>query len=75
MKYPNLAEMMTIQAKQWKNKPLIYFNNEVFTYMQVEKMANKAARMLKERGLKKGDRVGIIMENSPFYLISLITIF
>lgn len=75
MKYPNLAEMMTIQAKQWKNKPLIYFNDEVFTYMQVEKMANKAARMLKERGLKKGDRVGIIMENSPFYLISLITIF
>ena len=57
MKYPNLGEMMTIQAKKWKNKPLIYFNEQVYTYMQVEKMANKAARMLKERGLKKGDRV------------------
>ena len=52
MKYPNLGEMMTIQAKKWKNKPLIYFNEQVYTYMQVEKMANKAARMLKERGLK-----------------------
>lgn len=75
MKYPNLGEMMTIQAKRWKNKPLIYFNNQVYTYMQVEKMANKAARMLKERGLKKGDRVAIIMENSAYYVISLITIF
>ena len=23
MKYPNLGEMMTIQAKRWKNKPLV----------------------------------------------------
>ena len=75
MKYPNLGEMMTIQAKKWKNKPLIYFNEQVYTYMQVEKMANKAARMLKERGLKKGDRVAIIMENSAYYVISLITLF
>ncbi len=75
MKYSNLGEMMTVQAKKWKNKPLIYFDDKIFTYIQIEKMANKAARMLKERGLKKGDRVAIIMENSPFYLISLITVF
>ena len=52
MRYPNLGEMMTIQAKRWKNKPLVYFEDKVYTYMQVEKMANKAARMLKEKGLK-----------------------
>ena len=50
MRYPNLGEMMTIQAKRLKNKPLVYFDDKVYTYMQVEKMANKAARMLKEKG-------------------------
>ncbi len=75
MKYSNLGEMMTIQSRKYKNKPLVYFNDEVYTYLQVEKMANKAARMLQEKGLKKGDRVAIIMENSPFYVISLMTIF
>ncbi len=43
--------------------------------MQVEKIANKAARMLKEKGLKKGDKVAVIMENSAHYIISLVTIF
>lgn len=75
MKYRNLGEMMTIQAKKWKNKPLVYFEDKVYTYAQVEKIANKAARMLKEKGLKKGDKVAIIMENSANYIISLITIF
>ena len=32
MKYANLGEMMTIQAKRWTNKPLVYFNNQVYTY-------------------------------------------
>lgn len=75
MKYPNLGEMMTIQARRWKNKPLVYFDDKVFTYSQVEKLANKAARMLKEKGVKKGDRIAVIMENSPYYIISLITVF
>ncbi|MDE7315221.1 MAG: AMP-binding protein, partial [Mucispirillum sp.] len=75
MRYSNLGEMMTIQAKRWKNKPFVYFGDKVYTYMQVEKMANKAARMLKEKGLKKGDKVAVIMENSAHYIISLVTIF
>ncbi len=28
MRYPNLGEMMTIQAKRWKNKPLVYFEDK-----------------------------------------------
>ena len=31
MRYPNLGEMMTIQAKRWKNKPLVYFEDKVYT--------------------------------------------
>ena len=30
MIYPNLGEMMTIQAKRWKNKPLVYFEDKVY---------------------------------------------
>ncbi len=74
MQYSNLAEMMTKQAIKWKNKPLTFYNDKVYTYMQVEKLANKVARMLKEKGLKKGDKVAVIMENSAHYIISLITI-
>ena len=39
--------------------------------IELIKIANKAARMLKEKGLKKGDKVAVIMENSAHYIIRL----
>ncbi|MBQ3033824.1 MAG: long-chain-fatty-acid--CoA ligase, partial [Deferribacterales bacterium] len=55
--------------------PHIYFNKDVYTYAQVEDEANKGARVLKNLGIKKGDRVAIIMENCPQYIIALFMIF
>lgn len=75
LKYNNLGQMLTVQAQKWKNKPLIYFNKDVYTYAQVEEEANKGARVLKSMGVKKGDRVAILMENCPQYIIALFMIF
>ncbi len=75
LKYNNLGQMLTVQAQKWKNKPHIYFNKDVYTYAQVEEEANKGARVLKSLGVKKGDRVAILMENCPQYIIALFMIF
>ncbi len=75
LKFSNLGEMLTLQAEKWGKKPHIYFNDEVYTYAEVEEQANKGARVLKNLGIKKGDRVAIIMENCPQYIIGLFMIF
>ncbi len=75
LKFSNLGQMLTAQADKWEKKPHIFFNDEVYTYRQVENEANKGARALKNLGIKKGDRVAIIMENCPQYIIGLFMIF
>lgn len=75
MRYPNLAEMMSVQAQEWQNKPLAYLNDTVLTYAQAEEMSNKGARVLKKLGIQKGDRVAILMENTPLFFPSLFSIF
>lgn len=74
MKYPNLAEMMSIQAKTWGKKPLVIRDDWTLTYAQVEEASNKGARILKKLGIKKGDRVGILMENTPLFFPSFFSI-
>lgn len=74
MKYPNLAEMMSIQAKTWGKKTLVIRDSWMLTYAQVEEASNKGARILKNLGIKKGDRVGILMENTPLFFPSLFSI-
>lgn len=74
MKYPNLAEMMSIQAQNWGNKPLVYLDESILTYSDVEEMSNKGARVLQNLGIKKGDRIGILMENTPLFFPSLFSI-
>ncbi len=75
MKYSNLGEMLTSQAKVWKNKTFIYFNDEKYSYKQVDNMTNSGARVLAKMGIQKGDRVAVLMQNCPQYVIALFTIF
>ncbi len=41
-----------------------------YSYAQLDKASNQLAMLLLEKGLDKGDRVGILMENSLEYLAS-----
>src|SRR5690349_21054974 len=43
-------------------------SGEVVTYKQLDERSNQVARLLRARGLKPGDVIGIFMENNARYL-------
>lgn len=46
------------------------FNDQHTTYAELEDKVNRFARILQESGIAKGDRVALILINSPTYVIS-----
>lgn len=57
-------------AQRTPDKEAVWFNNHWVTYSEIEIKANKIANFLNERGIRKGDRVAILYENSFNYVIS-----
>lgn len=43
-------------------------NDEAITYQELEEQANRCSQYFKDMGLKKGDRIAILMENNIHYL-------
>ena len=74
MKFKNLGLMLTSQTKILSKKPLIYFNDKKYSYTEVDNTTNSFARYLERLGIKKGDKVAILMQNSPEYIISIFSI-
>lgn len=59
-----------------KNKVALYFDDgkrkESYTFQDVKKWTNKAANVLQQAGLKKGDRLFVFMPRSPELYFSII---
>jgi amino acid adenylation domain-containing protein len=53
------------------DKVALIFQNERFTYRQIDERANQLAHALINAGLKKGDRVSLFLDNSPETVIAL----
>lgn len=43
--------------------------DRLYTYSELGKLVNRAARGLQDMGLKKGDRLGLFLPNTPYYVI------
>lgn len=46
------------------------FNDQHTTYAELDEKVNKFASVLRKQGVRKGDRVALILINSPTYVIS-----
>ncbi|KAK5647257.1 hypothetical protein RI129_002149 [Pyrocoelia pectoralis] len=59
-KFSSLATMYT-------RKTAFHYEEEVWTFSDVQNFVNKVANYFKKQGYKKGDCVGLILENCPDY--------
>jgi len=57
-------------ASRQGRKKYLLFNDEKHTYSEINKRANRLAHLLINKGLKKGDRVALMMENCPNFFVS-----
>ncbi len=58
-----------IAAKYGKKTALIYYGKKI-SYKELHELANRFATALSELGVKKGDRVALLLLNSPQYIIA-----
>ncbi|PQD95158.1 long-chain fatty acid--CoA ligase [Pradoshia eiseniae] len=69
---PNLAlyDLLEKSARQYPEQPCIIFEDKEWSYETVKQQADKLAGGLQSLGLAKGDRIGLMLENDPLYIIS-----
>jgi len=70
--YPQrtLLDMVSDAAKQYPDHPILYFKGNSISYGELESLSNALAAALVKLGVQKGERVVLLMPNSPQLVIS-----
>jgi long-chain acyl-CoA synthetase len=63
----NLALDLREAAQMYPSHPAIRLDRATLTYAELDELSARAAGWLRERGLRPGDRVGIMMPNVPHF--------
>jgi long-chain acyl-CoA synthetase len=61
-------------AQKYPESPCTIFKGGKITYKEMEELTNRLAAGLIELGIKKGDRVGIFMPNTPQFVLAYFAI-
>jgi acyl-coenzyme A synthetase/AMP-(fatty) acid ligase len=69
-----LVEMLERNAKKFPGKIAIIYHDTQITYKELNEVVNKMANALMDIGLKKGDRVGLMLPRAPELVISFLSI-
>jgi long-chain acyl-CoA synthetase len=65
-----MPEMLTETVRKHADRPCLNFMGKTLTYAELDKMSDAFAKSLQEQGIKKGDRVGLCLPNTPFYAVA-----
>jgi acyl-CoA synthetase (AMP-forming)/AMP-acid ligase II len=60
----NLGQIQKINAKKFPNTIALKDKNRKFTYPEMNRRVNQLANSLASLGLKKGDKIAVLLENS-----------
>ena len=64
-----LTEYLRVWAKQQAQKPAVIFYGHVTTYGELDRQSDRFAALLREKGVRNGDRVAVFMPNCPQFHI------
>jgi len=66
-----LHDMLNNAAQAFPNAPALIFFGQKIGYRELDRASNRFAHALRSLGVKKGDRVAIILPNVPQYVIGV----
>lgn len=71
LEYPNITigEMLAETARKFPDNPAMAFYGKKISYKEADRLANAFAEALKSLGVKKGDRVALMLPNIPQMVI------
>ena len=64
-----LYEILDDAARDYPRNIFIDFLGKTFTYADIANRVSRAAKGLQELGVRKGDRVGLLLPNCPAYVV------
>lgn len=64
-----LTDLLDKAVYHWPQRTAIDNFGRTWTYADLAQLARRAARGLQDRGLGKGDRIGLCLGNSPYHLV------
>jgi long-chain acyl-CoA synthetase len=67
--HTSLAQLLTESASTHSDRPALKLDDTVVTYEMLDQGASRVAGLLKDRGLRPGDRVGVMLPNVPYFAI------
>ena len=67
LSFKNISDMVVKQAESLGEKPVIRFYERDISYRELERKSAAMAAGLEKLGVRKGDRVCMLMDNSPEY--------
>ncbi len=65
LNFDSVAEMFATRASEIPDAVHVLYYDETITYAQTNERANRVANYLKQKGIKKGDIVSVMILNSP----------
>jgi len=63
-----VPKMFFKTVQKYPNRVLFYFQEETWTFQQVEDLSNQIANFFLNEGFEKGDTVAVFMENRPEFV-------
>ncbi|MBK5114841.1 MAG: AMP-binding protein [Candidatus Heimdallarchaeota archaeon] len=70
----SLSSLFFDSVEKAGKSPFLYFQGKMTTYEESARIVKKLANSLSELGVKKGDRVAILMANCPQYVHSYLSV-
>jgi acyl-CoA synthetase (AMP-forming)/AMP-acid ligase II len=64
----NVAELLYRNARKYPDKEAIVFKDLRFNYREIDQLSNQFANALIDLGIKKGDKVALMMRNSEKFV-------
>jgi long-chain acyl-CoA synthetase len=66
----SLVDLFNTAVENYAESICIIYGTEMYTYNQIDQFSDGVANYLIRNGLQKGDRVGILLLNTPEFVIS-----
>ena len=70
----SIGAMVERAARRHGRRPALLFENEVVTWRQLNRRANRLAAVLAGRGVRHGEPVGLLAGNGPRFLVCVVAL-
>src|SRR6266702_224298 len=65
-----LHDLLSNAAREFPDRPALIFFGQKIGYHELDRLSNRFAHALRRLGIKKGDRVAIVLPNIPQFVIA-----